>query len=207
MLLHPLLLLRRIHALVLPRRFLPFCPHQCVHLLEVQPSIFVFLGDEYTSSSQPQFNMSLYEIFRMLNMLTHCQGHLNTPLNNTSTDTQCVESLYNEQIQCICTWLNCFRIVFIRPLWDFFFLGLQYCSVGTLFNRYMQLSYCASLVSFYKFRTPRNDMIYSFFLPVAIILFCTVDWRCPFQSLHSRSWKGGSGPGQQLSVPLSRLSV
>ena len=100
-------------------------------------------------------------------MLTHCQGHLNTPLDNTSTDTQHVESLYSEQIQFICTRLNCFRIVFIRPLWDFFFLGLQYCSVGTLFNRYMQLSYCASLVSFYKLRTARNDMIYSFFLPVA----------------------------------------
>ena len=94
-------------------------------------------------------------------MLTHCQGHLNTPLDNTSTDTQRVESLYNEQIQCF------FRIVFIRPLWDFFFLGLQYCSVGSLFNRCMQLSYCASLVSFYKFRTSRNDTIYSFFLPVA----------------------------------------
>ena len=33
--------------------FFPFCPHQWVRLLEVQPAIFVFWGDEYTSDSQP----------------------------------------------------------------------------------------------------------------------------------------------------------
>ena len=67
---------------------LPFCPHQWVRLLEVQPSIFVFWGDEYTSDSQPWFNISLCEIFGMLNMSSHCWGHLNTPLDNTSTNTQ-----------------------------------------------------------------------------------------------------------------------
>ena len=50
--------------------FLPFCPHQWVRLLEVQPTIFTFWGDEYTSDSQPWFNMSLCEIFGMLNIKT-----------------------------------------------------------------------------------------------------------------------------------------
>ena len=83
--------------------FLPFCPHQWVRLLEVQPSIFVFWEDEYAYDSQPWFNMSFCG---MHNMLSHCYGHLNTPLNNTSTNTQLVESLYSGQIQCICTRLK-----------------------------------------------------------------------------------------------------
>ena len=86
--------------------FLPFCPHQWVRSLEVQPSIFVFWGDEYTSDSLPWFNLSLWEFFGMLNMLSHCWGHSNTPLDNTSTNTQHVESLYSGQIQCICTRLD-----------------------------------------------------------------------------------------------------
>ena len=54
------------------------------------------------------FNMSLCEIFGMLNMLSHCWGHLNTPLDNTSTNNQHVESLSSGQIQCICTRLYFF---------------------------------------------------------------------------------------------------
>ena len=99
--------------------FLPFCPRQWVLLLEVQPSIFVFWGDEYTSDSQPWFNMSLCEIFGMLNKLCNCWGHLNTPLDNnsTSTNTQHVESLDSRQIQCIYTrlsvpWLERVNVVF-----------------------------------------------------------------------------------------------
>ena len=84
--------------------FLPFCPHQWVSSLAVEPSIFVFWGDEYTSDSLPWFNFSLCEIFGMLNMLSHCWGHLNTPLDHTST--QHVESLCSGQIQCICTRLK-----------------------------------------------------------------------------------------------------
>ena len=53
--------------------------------------------------SQPWFNMSPCEIFGLLNMLSHCWGHLKTTLNNTSTNIQHVESLYSGQIQCICT--------------------------------------------------------------------------------------------------------
>ena len=56
-----------------------------------------------SKDSQPRFSMSLYEIFGLLNMLSHCWGHLNTELNNTSTSTQHVESLHSGQIQCICT--------------------------------------------------------------------------------------------------------
>ena len=82
-----------------------FWLHQWVRLLAVQPSIFVFWGDEYTQDSRPWFNMSLCEIFRMLNMLSQCWGHLNTLLNNTLTNTQHVESLFSVQIQCICTRL------------------------------------------------------------------------------------------------------
>ena len=76
-----------------------------VRLLEVQLTIFVFCGDGYTLDSQPWLYMGLCEIFRMLNMSSHCWGHLNTPLDNTSTNTQHVESLYSGQIQCICTRL------------------------------------------------------------------------------------------------------
>ena len=36
---------------------------------------------------QPLFSMSLCEIFGLLNMLSDCWGHLNTALNNTSTNT------------------------------------------------------------------------------------------------------------------------
>ena len=63
----------------------------------------LFWGDEYTSDSQPWFNMRICKILRMLNMLSHCWGHLKNSLDNTPTNTQHVESLYSEQIQCICT--------------------------------------------------------------------------------------------------------
>ena len=46
-------------------------------------------------------------------------------------------------------------------------LGLQYCNAGTSSNGYMQLPYCASLVSFCKFGTARYDVIYCFFVLVA----------------------------------------
>ena len=56
-----------------------------------------------SKDSQPWFNIRLCEIFGLLNMLSHCWGHLNTALNSTSTNTQHVETLYSGQIQCICT--------------------------------------------------------------------------------------------------------
>ena len=56
-----------------------------------------------SKDSQQWFNMSLCEIVGLLNMLSHFWGHLNISLNNTSTNTQHVKSLYSGQIQCICT--------------------------------------------------------------------------------------------------------
>ena len=168
LLLHPLLLLRWIHALVLPRCFLPFCTHQCVHLLEVQPSIFVFLGDEYTSSSDSHnstwaFMKSSECSTCWLIVKVIWTPHSTTPQQTLNVLRACTMNKSSAfaggfTVSGLCSY---------NLSGTFFFLGLQYCSVGTLFNRYMQLSYCASLVSFYKFRTPRNNMIYSFFLPVA----------------------------------------
>ena len=74
--------------------FLPFCPHQWVRLPEVQPSL-LFWGDEYTSDSQPCFNMSLCKILGMLNMLSHCWGQQWQParqhLNKHSTCSELVQ--------------------------------------------------------------------------------------------------------------------
>ena len=81
-----------------------FCPFEWVRLLEVQPSIFVFWGDEYTSDSQRWFNMSLCEIFGMLNMLSHCWGHLNTPLDKHSTCWELVQWTNPLDLLAAMTW-------------------------------------------------------------------------------------------------------
>ena len=75
--------------------------------------------------------MSLCEICRMLNMC-HCWGHLNTPLDNTSTNSQYVESLDSGQIQCICTWL--YIIIKVPLTSKFFFTLINFCYCSYYFG-------------------------------------------------------------------------
>ena len=93
LLLHPLLLLRRIHALVLPRRFFSFLSSSMSSLTRSAASHFRVLRGWIYLRFSAIFNMSFCEIFGMLNMSSHCWGNLNTPFDNTSTCWTCLNML------------------------------------------------------------------------------------------------------------------